>query len=356
VSRALRVLHAPTAVGGHPGGLARAERELGLDSASVSLLPHPFGHEVGEVLGRDGDGVARRYANRARLLVRMCTVDVVHFNFGQPLFQVPHGIHGPTAAIARLVALRDLPLLHRLGRRIVVTFQGDDARQATVGGRLVEAVPERYTPELDAVRRRTIAAFDRYADAIFFLNPDLADVLPERASFLPYASVDPEEWTVTPEEPDAPPLVVHAPSDPRVKGTEHVVAAIARLESEGVPLRFELLHGIGRPAVRSALERSAIVVDQLNAGWYGGVAVEAMALGKSVLAALDLLGHPCLPPQLSEELPVVDASAETLADRLRLLLTSVDERRRLASGGRSFVERWHDPRKVARKVIAAYGG
>ena len=105
------------------------------------------------------------------------------------------------------------PAAARIGsaRRIVVTFQGDDARQAKVGGRLVEAVPERYTPELDAVRRRTIAAFDRYAHAIFFLNPDLADVLPERASFLPYASVDPDEWTVSPEEPAGPPLVVHAP-------------------------------------------------------------------------------------------------------------------------------------------------
>lgn len=354
MSRPLRILHAPTAVGGHPGGLARAERELGLDSTSVSLFPHPFGHEVGEVLGRDGDSIARRYANRARLLLRMCSVDVVHFNFGEPLFPVPQGVHGTTAAVARMIALRDLPLLRRLGKRIVVTFQGDDARQARVGGRLVAAVPERYTPELDAARRRTIAAFDRYAHAIFFLNPDLADVLPERASFLPYASVDPTAWTSTPEEPGRPPLVVHAPSDPRVKGTDHVLAAIGKLQADGVRLRFELLHDVGRDAVRAALERSAVVVDQLNAGWYGGLAVEAMALGKPVIAALDLLDHPSLPPELRTEVPVVDTSAETLVDQLRLLLTSVDERRRLGSAGRAFVERWHDPREVAQAVIRAY--
>ena len=215
-------------------------------------------------------------------------------------------------------------------------------------------MPERYTPELDAARRRTIAAFDRYADAIFFLNPDLADVLPARASFLPYASVDPDEWAVSPEETDGPPLVVHAPSDPRVKGTDRVVAAIARLQAEGVPLRFELLHGVDREDVRSALERSAVVVDQLNAGWYGGLAVEAMALGKPVIAALDLLGHPSLPPDFRRDVPIVDASAETLADQLQALLASPEERRRLGSAGRAFVERWHDPRKVARTVIAAY--
>ena len=79
-----------------------------------------------------------------------------------------------------------------------------------------------------------------------------------------------------------------------------------------------------------------------------------MALGKPVVAALDLLEHPCLPPDFRRDVPVVDASAETLADRLRALLASVEERRRLGSAGRSFVERWHDPRKVARTVIAAY--
>ena len=356
MSAALRVLHAPTAVGGHPGGLARAERELGLDSVSVSLSQHPFGHGVDEVLGRPGDGAAQRYSNRARLLFRMCSVDVVHFNFGEPLLPIPQGISGPIAMLARVLALRDLPLLHALRKRIVVTFQGDDARQATIGGLLVQAVPERYTPELDAVRRRTIAAFDRYADAIFFLNPDLAEVLPHRAAFLPYASVDPIEWEVGPESSDGPPLVVHAPSDSRVKGTEQVITAVSRLQAEGVPLRFELVQGVDREAVRSVLERSAIVVDQLNAGWYGGLAVEAMALGKPVIANLASVGLPCVPVELRRDLPVVDASAETVADRLRVLLTAAEERRRLGLAGRAFVERWHDPRKVARTMIAAYSG
>jgi glycosyltransferase involved in cell wall biosynthesis len=356
VKTALRILHAPTAVGGHPGGLARAERELGLDSTSVSLLPHPFGHGVDIVLGRDGDGIAWQSANRFRLLARMLTADVVHFNFGEPVFPVIRPAYtGPIATVARALALRDLMLLHRLGTRIVVTFQGDDARQATVGGPLVQAVPERYTPDRDAARQRTIAAFDRYAEAIFFLNPDLADVLPERATFLPYASVDPDEWVLRPEVTVLdPPVVVHAPSDPRVKGTDRIVAAISQLQTEGVPLRFELLQGANREMVRSALERSTIVVDQLNAGWYGGFAVEAMALGKPVVAAMDLLGHPCLPHEFRRDVPVVHATGETLADRLRSLLASGEECRRLGSAGRAFVERWHHPRKVARTVVEAY--
>lgn len=354
MARALRVVHAPTAVGGHPGGLARAERELGLDSVSVSLFPHALGHSVDDVLGRPGDGSVRRSWNRARLLGRMCTADVVHFNFGETVFPIPQGVTGPMAALGRVLALHDLQLLQALRKRIVVTFQGDDARQAVVGGALVRAVPENYTPELDEIRRRTIAAFDRCAAAIFFLNPDLAAVLPARAVFLPYASVDPLEWAPHLEDSDGPPLVVHAPSNPRVKGTDHVVRAVDELRAEGVPLRFELVQGVDRETARRRLERSAIVVDQLHAGWYGGLAVEAMALGKPVIASLTAIDLPSVPPELRRDLPIVDASPDTLARRLRDLLTSADERRRLGVAGRAFVERWHDPRTVARTVAARY--
>ena len=81
-----------------------------------------------------------------------------------------------------------------------------------------------------------------------------------------------------------------------------------------------------------------------------------MALGKPVVAALDLLEHPCLPPEFRRDVPVVHACAATLADRLRSLLASGEERRRLGSAGRAFVERWHNPRQIARTVIAAYYG
>ena len=159
---------------------------------------------------------------------------------------------------------------------------------------------------------------------------------------------------MVPEPSAQSPLVVHAPSDRRVKGTEHVEAAVARLAEEGVPLEFELLQGVGHAEVRSALERSAIVVDQLNAGWYGGFAVEAMAIGRPVLAALDRRDDPVSPTRP----PARSSGGRRLrrdAGRASAGAThSPDERRRLGAAGRSFVEHWHDPRAVARTVIATY--
>ena len=79
------------------------------------------------------------------------------------------------------------------------------------------------------------------------------------------------------------PVVLHAPSSRARKGTEHeVVAACERLG------RRPRASSKGSTTARrsSATAHADIVVDQLNAGWYGVFAIEAMALGKPVVAFL----------------------------------------------------------------------
>ncbi|HST18009.1 MAG TPA: hypothetical protein VLK36_10090 [Gaiellaceae bacterium] len=359
---ALRVLHCPTNVGNNPQGLARAERGAGLESVCVSF-DDPFGYEVDESLATPNPLLFER--RRWGLLRRaLRDFDVVHFNFGRSLFPPPPPIpwrqdplHAPGRAYVRALALRDLPLLRRAGKTIAVTFQGDDARQGH-GSPLSAAVGEGYyTPAGDAVKRRTIAAFDRYADRIFFLNPDLGEVLPARARFLPYASVDPTEWR--PREPaplPAAPRIVHAPSHRGVKGTEHVLAAVERLQHEGLPVELELVEGLSHTEAREAYGRADILVDQLLVGWYGALAIELMALGRPVVCFIDdeTAGRHA-PPELLAELPVVRTTRDDLADVLRTLLT---ERRGeypdLARRSRAFAQRWHDPAAIGERMRVEY--
>src|SRR5579859_3797415 len=138
----MRILHAPETVGGNPYGLARAEREIGLASWAVALQESPFRHPIDEVLCPPGSPLIRREIQRWALLRRaIWEFDVIHFNFGasllpqwvppvgpprQPWGALPRYAYG---WYARLLELRDLPLLQRAGKGIVVTYQGDDARQ-----------------------------------------------------------------------------------------------------------------------------------------------------------------------------------------------------------------------------------
>ena len=175
------------------------------------------------------------------------------------------------AAYARLVELRDLPLLKRAGKAVVVTYQGDDARQGDVSRTTFDisiashAEAGYYTASGDDHRRRRIGIVDRYADAIFALNPDLLRVLPARAEFLPYTSVDPAEWRPVPPAP-GPPVVVHAPTHRGGKGTRFVLEAVERLRAEGLEFELELVEGLPRAEARRAYERAHVLVDQLLAG------------------------------------------------------------------------------------------
>jgi hypothetical protein len=344
----IRVLHAPTAVGGHPIGLAAAERELGLESTVVTIDEPPYGYRVDRVLAPPGTSVVlrewRRWAE-ARRAGR--DADVVHFNFGSTLAPAEYGRGARRGAsglafdaYARLVEQRDLRLLKRAGRAVFVTFQGDDVRPG--GG------------ADDLAKRRRAARFERHADRLYVLNPDLLEHV-AGAEFLPYASVDPRTWTPVPASASGPLRVVHAPSDRARKGTEAVLGAVERARANGADLELELVEGASREDARRALERADVVVDQLVMGWYGSVAVEAMALGKTVVARLERADLARVPAAMREELPVVEADGRSLE---RVLSELAGGRRgdvaELGRRGRAFVERWHDPLEIARRVVADY--
>ena len=374
IGRPLRVLHCPWNVAGHAAQLAAAERKLGADSRCVVLWETVPGFAGDECLTGPDDGLIRREAARYRLLWRaMVWADVVHFNFGQSCL-TPNAWPGlrnvclrPGALArrlyARLVWLKDLPLLRALGKTIAVTWQGDDARQRDRSLALFdvsianEADDGYYPPGTDDWKRRTIAAFARHASLQYALNPDLLHVLPPCARFLPYANFDPRAVTPMPPglNPAAPLAFVHAPSHRGAKGTAHVLAAIERLRAEGLAFRFELIEGLPREAALARYAAADIVVDQLLAGWYGGLAVEAMALGKPVIAYVRASDLALVPAELAADLPIVNAGPSEIANAIRQLIRMPrQDLWDLAGRGRAFVERWHDPSGIAARALTDY--
>jgi hypothetical protein len=372
--RPLRVLHCPWNVAGQPAALAAGERELGLDSRSV-VIQSAVGFPADESLTGPGSGWLAAERGRYRLFWRALRwADIIHFGFGQSCL-VPDAFPSfsglnltrpwrwPLRAYARLVWLADLPLLKAAGKKIFITWQGDDARQGDRSRAMFEICIARevdssyYPPRSDEWKRRTIARFARHADGQFALNPDLLHFLPAGALFLPYACFDPASVIARPPTPEAPsPLkIVHAPSHRGAKGTRHVLAAVERLRQSGAVFDFELVENLPRQDAIRRYAEADVVVDQLLAGWYGGLAVEAMALGKVVVAYLragDLVG---VPADLLTALPVIDATPSTIEAVLHSLIRAPRVELTLrGAAGRAFVERWHRPSTVARLTTALY--
>lgn len=370
--RPLRVLHCPDVVGGLPGSLAKAERGLGIHSWAAAFDPSKYDYPIDEIISPAGTPGYQRLIRRWGLLWRALTrFDVVHFNFGRTI--TPERTEDPAnnsgirgllrRAYTGLFELRDLPLLKWFGKSIFVTYQGDDLRrgefcQTHFGPEfLADLTPSTFSVQSDAHKRWRLSRFQKYADGLYAVNPDLMFLLPASGKFVPYGHIDLAEWPFQkrPLCGSDGPLVIHAPTHRGVKGTRYVLDAVAQLQAEGVPFRFRLVEGLTRAEARKLYDDADLLIDQLWLGWYGGLAVELMALGRPVICNIREDGLKYLPPGMAHDLPFIQAEPATIAGVLREWVT-VRKHQLVARGeqSRRFVDRWHDPAEVARGLIADY--
>lgn len=363
----MRVLHAPAAVAGNAWRIAQAERELGLDSRCITVDPNTFGYPVDEQLRTPAEGFLLFELQRWRLLMRaLLQFDVIHFNFGRTFFPFrlplwttrPLGLKSPLRFIYRaysaMLEFADLALLKRSGKAVFMTFQGDDARQgdfcrANFDVTWAKRLPfDYYDPEDDKAKRRRIAIIDRYVDGMYSVNPDLLYVLPERARFIPYASVDLRMW-MPKQRPDARTLrVLHAPTHRILKGTDVILDAVDRLKRAGERFEFVMVENVKHKDARELYESADLAVDQLFGGWYGGFAVEMMALGVPVICHMRPEDLRFLPAEMRSEMPIIATHPATFCDVLRKWIRAPrSEVRQIGARSRAYVERWHDPVKIA---------
>ena len=94
-----------------------------------------------------------------------------------------------------------------------------------------------------------------------------------------------------------------------------------------------------------------IVVDQVFLGWYGLVAVEAMALGKPVVG---FIRDDFEPLAQSLGLPLVRATKEDVGERVAELAADGAQRAILGEAGRDYARRVHSATVVAQRLKERY--
>ena len=347
-SHGIRVLHAPTDVGGHPSGLVAAEKALGAQSMLAVLQRSWLGYPVDIDLNLGQTNRWNRLTKRVLFgLKSISRHDVFHFNFGQS-FLPRLGSHGI-----------DLPLLRAAGKTVVMTYQGCDARQvgycqknfslSCCGQQQGEGLCH---PRDDASKANNISYVSRSAHRVFCLNPDLLHVVPQ-AEFVPYAAVNPDVVKVVPSEKKAKLKILHAPTNRAVKGTKVIEEAASALEGE-FDLEWLFIEGIPHQQAMELYKQADLVIDQLRVGWYWAFAVEMMAMGKPVMCYIRQEDLEYIPEQMRNELPLIQVNPENLLATLRANLRDVEGLRKAGQESRRFVEKWHDPKKIAAAMLRVY--
>ena len=306
----LTVVHAPVNTAGVPWQNVQALRRKGVDAKLVVFERYKLHPEADVDLGLADRGLGQRQLRQWRAFARLLpATDIFHFYFGLTL--VPKSLQ--------------FPLLRAARKRSVYHFMGSDIRGKS--------------PDELAYAQRAGARIVGSYDAARWV-PD-ADVVPP--------GIDLRDFEPAPPSDRDRPLVVHAPSSRGRKGTEHVIAACEQL-----PVELEIVEGLHHDEARERYRAADLVVDQLNAGWYGLFAIEAMALGKPVLTFLHDEAVRRTEEAFGVEVPIVPATKETLADDLRPLVESAEERRRIGAASRAYVERVHDIDRVADRLLGVY--
>jgi hypothetical protein len=309
MSGPLRVVHCPVNTAGIPWANVQALRRRGVDAQLVVFERYRLHPEADRDLARPSGLVDRQLVQWRALLQLLPRTDVFHFYFGLTL--IPKTLQ--------------FPILRALRKKSVYHFLGSDIRGKT--------------PQQLAYGRRADAQVIGSYDAIRWV-PE-AEVIPPGVDLTLYTEV----VGVT----NSRPLIVHAPSSRARKGTEHVIAACAGLDAD-----LEIVEGLHHEQAQQRYRDADIVVDQLNSGWYGMFAIEAMALGKPVVGFLHEEAARRTEEAFGVAVPIVRASKETLRERLTGLVASAEQRSRIGAESRAYVERVHDIERIADRLLALY--
>lgn len=250
---------------------------------------------------------------------------------------------------------REIEALRGRGVSVAALSHGSDTRSPSAHAERTPWSPFRaHHPETamlqylaDTNRKR----LEKLELPMFVSTPDLLDDLPG-AHWCPLV-VEPvfREAAAVPLLDHHLPVVTHIPSRGWLKGTELVEPVAGSLADRGI-ISYRPLVGLPRARMAEAYAAADILLEQFRLGSYGATAVEAMAAGRVVV------GH--ILPSVREhirrttglELPIVEATADTLSDVIAGLVADPARIRELGTLGREFVSAVHDGRLSAAALSA----
>lgn len=267
-----------------------------------------------------------------------------------------------------LPGMLDLPILRKLGKKVVFLSTGSDVRyshaakafnrhfgvefpqsllsplhndyssQARMA--LQDVYRDRYSNKLNNTRMAEVYANSyigsprslHFAIAPYFAVVAAADTSGCKAR-IPNRTV---------------PKVLHCPSKKSFKQTDRIIEALHELKEEGLRFDFELTENLPHPEILSRLSDADVLIDQLFPGKSALLGLEAMASGCAVVGCNTESAMP-VPFRIQ---PIVGINQHNLKQRLRLVLSNKALRYQLAEAGLAYTALGiHEPHNVARYYL-----
>lgn len=293
----MRFLHIGYNICGIPSSLARVQKLTGHEASVVTFIPeggHPSNIEL--ITWNPFIRIAVLWALKNKF-------DVFHF----------HCITCTKSGI-------DLLLWKLLGKKIIIHYHGSE------------------------IRNKKQPWFHKYTDATFVSTPDLLEFAPT-GKWLPnpiFLDDYPEKSMETAN------IITHAPTNPEIKGTKFLQNVMPKIQKSIQNAKLNLVTDIPYQEAIEKYRMSTIMVDQLRIGWYGMVALEAMAMKIPVICYIrqDLKKYiPPFPPLKYTDINMLEADVIEL-------LQNTEECDKLSIAGYNYVKYVHDPIRISNLIIS----
>ncbi|GGB49046.1 glycosyltransferase family 1 protein [Virgibacillus dakarensis] len=331
----MRVLHIPE--GGLPMiNLCRALRSTGVTATACHFYANHFNFQSDVCLNLQDIPEHLREKKINQYFKKVIKeYDIFHFHFGGTFFPDK----------------RDLKILKRAGKKMVVHHRGSDVRLLSAAksqNQFVRVKPE-WTEEKI---KENLAQLSKYIDHAIVQDYELETYINDyykETHVIPHI-IDHNELQPNYPKGKATPLIVHAPTKRDLKGTEFILEAVKQLKNSGVSLEFKLIEGMDHQETIKLLAKADIVIDQLRIGSYGYLSTEAMALGKPVICYIreDLID------KYPAKLPIVNANPDSITTVLGNLINTPNQWKSLGVKGRAYAKQHHSAQKVINQYIEVY--
>lgn len=250
-------------------------------------------------------------------------------------------------------------LINAFNKKIVVDFRGSEAFDVIESIRKEKENSPYYEIYKDKgpdfFRRRNLIKnlLIKHADAVVLAGPWLVDSVSKYDFIIPYSrDINQIRSYRKRYKSNKDFTILHAPTNQELKGSRFLIEAVEKLNTQGLNVTLIIADKIDREKLYDLINRADVVVDQLLLGWYGGFAVEAMALGKPVISFLKHEYRELVP--FGKEIPIINANKDNLVEVLKGLIAERKALPQVGEQGYKFVKRFHDSKVIANQYRKVY--
>lgn len=323
----MKIIHVPLEIAGQMGILCGEMKRHGHQAIGYNYFHTALGF-THNILPADGYEIINVWGEAMEYF------DLFHFHY----------------ALTPFTDLRDLAMIAAKGKPCIMHHWGSDVRKPSIATRLNPYVNLENCPTDVEIDKR-LRQVSRYISTAIVQD---YEVLPYVADYYKKVHVLPVTIELEKFKPSYPrvdeknPLVVHAPTQPRYKGTAAIEKAITALQQE-IPFRYKRIEHMSHAEAKEVYKQADIIIDQILVGSFGIFAVESMAFGKPVIAYIREDLQPKYPG-----MPICSANPDTIYHVLKPLLQSGELRYSKGREGRAYVMKHHDSQVVGKQLLSIY--